>query len=98
MPRSIARFTIIAGFVAAGTAGAQGTRLLRHPAVSREAIAFQYAGDLWVTGTYGRRGPTPHRDAGRRDRSSLLARRLAHRIQSHVGEQHRRLRRARGGR
>ena len=53
MPRSIARFTMIAGFVAAGTAGAQGTRLLRHPAVSREAIAFQYAGDLWVTGRTG---------------------------------------------
>ena len=27
---------------------AQGTRLLRHPAVSRDAIAFEYGGDLWV--------------------------------------------------
>ena len=26
---------------------AQGTRLLRHPTVSRELVAFQYAGDLW---------------------------------------------------
>ncbi len=29
-------------------ASAQGTRLLRHPAVSRDAIAFEYGGDLWV--------------------------------------------------
>src|SRR5512140_2749263 len=27
---------------------AQGTRLLRHPTVSRDAIAFEYGGDLWV--------------------------------------------------
>ncbi len=27
---------------------AQGTRLLRHPTVSRDSIAFEYAGDLWV--------------------------------------------------
>ena len=27
---------------------AQGTRLLRHPTVSRELVAFQYAGDLWT--------------------------------------------------
>ena len=27
---------------------AQGTRLLRHPTVSRDLIAFQYAGDLWA--------------------------------------------------
>jgi tricorn protease len=27
---------------------AQGTRLLRHPAVSRDSIAFEYAGDLWI--------------------------------------------------
>src|SRR5688500_5082982 len=26
---------------------AQGTRLLRHPTVSRELVAFRYAGDLW---------------------------------------------------
>ena len=25
-----------------------GTRLLRHPTVSRDQIAFEYAGDLWV--------------------------------------------------
>lgn len=27
---------------------AQGTRLLRHPALSRDSIAFEYAGDLWI--------------------------------------------------
>src|SRR5689334_3128584 len=32
---------------------AQGTRLLRHPAVSRDQIAFEYAGDLWVVGRNG---------------------------------------------
>jgi len=37
----------------ATTASAQGTRLLRHPAVSRDQIAFEYAGDLWVVGRNG---------------------------------------------
>lgn len=32
---------------------AQGTRLLRHPTVSRDSIAFEYAGDLWVVGRSG---------------------------------------------
>ncbi len=27
---------------------AQGTRLLRHPTVSRDSVAFEYAGDLWI--------------------------------------------------
>jgi tricorn protease len=35
------------------TLNAQGTRLLRHPAVSKDAIAFEYAGDLWVVGRNG---------------------------------------------
>src|SRR5262245_5632849 len=29
-------------------ATAQETRLLRHPTVSRDQVAFEYAGDLWV--------------------------------------------------
>src|SRR5690348_18372864 len=37
----------------AGAAPAQGTRLLRHPAVSKDLIAFEYAGDLWVVGRNG---------------------------------------------
>ena len=32
---------------------AQGTRLLRHPTVSRESIAFEYAGDLWIVSRSG---------------------------------------------
>jgi tricorn protease len=37
----------------AGTGTAQGTRLLRHPSVSKDLIAFEYAGDLWVVGRNG---------------------------------------------
>ena len=40
------------GLLAAATvtdmASAQGTRLLRHPTVSRDYIAFEYGADLWV--------------------------------------------------
>src|SRR5205823_5635176 len=36
-----------------GAASAQGTRLLRHPTVSRDSVAFEYAGDLWVVGRSG---------------------------------------------
>jgi tricorn protease len=32
---------------------AQGTRLLRHPTVNRDSIAFEYAGDLWVVARAG---------------------------------------------
>src|SRR5499433_2294472 len=35
------------------TATAQGTRLLRHPTVSRDQVAFEYAGDLWVVSRSG---------------------------------------------
>ena len=34
-------------------ASAQGTRLLRHPAVSRDSVAFEYAGDLWIVARTG---------------------------------------------
>jgi tricorn protease len=34
-------------------AHAQGTRLLRHPTVSRDLVAFAYAGDLWTVGRTG---------------------------------------------
>lgn len=38
------------------TAGAaQATRLLRHPTVSRDEVAFQYGGDLWVVPRSGGR-------------------------------------------
>jgi len=32
---------------------AQGTRMLRHPAVSRDLVAFEYAGDLWAASRNG---------------------------------------------
>ncbi|HEX5702596.1 MAG TPA: PDZ domain-containing protein [Pyrinomonadaceae bacterium] len=32
---------------------AQGTRLLRHPSVSRDLVAFAYAGDLWLVSRDG---------------------------------------------
>src|SRR4051794_9666392 len=50
--KSILAFsTILAG---AATLNAQGgTRLLRHPAVSKDLVAFEYAGDLWVVGRSG---------------------------------------------
>ena len=55
MPKSIrlmnARavlLTTVAWLGTAGAASAQGTRLLRHPTVSRDLVAFEYAGDLWA--------------------------------------------------
>src|SRR5690349_4504757 len=47
MPRPA--LLLIACAAAASTADAQGTRLLRHPAINGNAIAFEYGGDLWVT-------------------------------------------------
>ncbi len=45
--------SLTAGFAAllfaAATAGSQGTKLLRHPAINGNNIVFEYAGDLWVT-------------------------------------------------
>jgi tricorn protease len=39
--------------ISAAVASGQGTRLLRHPTVSRDSVAFEYAGDLWVVGRSG---------------------------------------------
>jgi tricorn protease len=44
--------------LASGQTSAQGTLLLRQPALSAEHLAFVYAGDLWVA---GRDGNTPRR-------------------------------------
>jgi tricorn protease len=44
-------FVLLACFAA--PVSAQGTRLLRHPTVSRELIAFEYGGDLWVVSRNG---------------------------------------------
>ena len=43
----------LALLVCAAPLEAQGTRLLRHPAVSRDLVAFEYAGDLWTAGRDG---------------------------------------------
>ncbi|HEV8449138.1 MAG TPA: PDZ domain-containing protein [Gemmatimonadaceae bacterium] len=41
--------SLAAGFVLlSSAAAAQGTRLLRHPAINGNVIAFEYGGDLWV--------------------------------------------------
>ena len=34
-------------------ASGQGTRMLRHPTVNRDLVAFEYAGDLWVVSRNG---------------------------------------------
>ena len=39
---------VAAAAIIAGPSSAQETRLLRHPTVSRELIAFGYGADLWV--------------------------------------------------
>ena len=44
---------VLALFATSHGALAQGTRLLRHPTVSRDAIAFEYGGDLWVVSRHG---------------------------------------------
>ncbi len=49
MSRRLDWFVAGLALVAAARAGAQGTRLLRHPAINGNAIAFEYGGDLWVT-------------------------------------------------
>ena len=49
-----AHFLALLVFAGFGTiASAQGTRLLRHPAVSRDLVAFEYAADLWVVSRGG---------------------------------------------
>src|SRR3989442_7539330 len=41
-------FALLLCLTASAAATAQGTRLLRHPTVSRDLVAFEYAGDLWT--------------------------------------------------
>lgn len=47
------KFFAIAFLAAAQVLPAQGTRLLRHPTVSRDSVAFEYAGDLWLAARSG---------------------------------------------
>src|SRR5438445_3953430 len=46
-------FALLLSISVSGIAPAQGTRLLRHPTVSRDSVAFEYAGDLWVVSRSG---------------------------------------------
>lgn len=46
-------FSLLLSLFISVTASAQGTRLLRHPTVSRDLVAFEYAGDLWVVSRSG---------------------------------------------
>src|SRR5262245_40532 len=45
--------TLLASVVFSAVATAQETRLLRRPTVSRDSVAFEYAGDLWVVSRSG---------------------------------------------
>ena len=44
---------VLASLVFFSVASAQGTRMLRHPTVSRDLVAFAYAGDIWVVSRSG---------------------------------------------
>ena len=44
---------LIVILLCASAASAQGTRLLRQPAVSRDSVAFEYGADLWVVSRSG---------------------------------------------
>ena len=46
-------FALILLVNASANLQAQGTRLLRHPTVSRDSVAFEYAGDLWLVSRSG---------------------------------------------
>ena len=46
-------FGLLLCLALAADAMAQGTRLLRHPTVSRDSVAFEYAGDLWIVSRAG---------------------------------------------
>src|SRR5437667_2528310 len=45
--------TLLLSLSITSLASAQGTRLLRHPSVSRDSVAFEYAGDLWIVSRTG---------------------------------------------
>src|SRR6476661_8168644 len=48
MNRRHLAFTFFLCLSVSAAAMAQGTRLLRHPTVSKDLVAFAYAGDLWT--------------------------------------------------
>lgn len=46
-------FTLVLTLAFAAAAIAQGTRMLRHPTVSRDLVAFEYASDIWTVSRGG---------------------------------------------
>ena len=46
-------FALLLCFLVSVRATAQGTRLLRQPTVSRDQVAFEYGGDLWIVSRIG---------------------------------------------
>ena len=46
-------FALLLCFLVSVSATAQGTRLLRQPTVSRDQVAFEYGGDLWIVSRSG---------------------------------------------
>src|SRR6188474_1247555 len=53
MNRRHLAFTFFLCLSVSAAAMAQGNRLLRHPAVSRDLVAFEYGGDLWTVSRSG---------------------------------------------
>ncbi len=55
---------------------AEPTLMLRQPAVSKDNLAFVYAGDLWLAAgrPQRRQCPPPHQPCGQRVRAALLSR------------------------
>jgi tricorn protease len=51
--RRLIFFALLLCLSISGIATAQGTRLLRHPTVSHDSVAFEYAGDLWIVSRSG---------------------------------------------
>src|SRR5258705_9197245 len=51
-PRHLVSCLLLCLAIVAPAVG-QGTRLLRHPTVSPDLVAFEYAGDLWVVSRSG---------------------------------------------
>src|ERR1044072_2653174 len=51
MPKTLGLFLLL--LCISTSIQAQGTRLLRHPTVSRDSVAFEYAGDLWIVSRSG---------------------------------------------
>ena len=46
-------FSLLLAITIPAAVAAQGTRLLRHPTISRELVAFAFAGDLWLVSREG---------------------------------------------